>query len=44
MLGPVRVMFGTKLILHDVVSGLEGLRASAQNLLDFKQKKEKKKY
>ena len=32
-------MLGTKLILHVVVSGLEGLRASAQNLLVFKKKK-----
>ena len=33
------MMFGTKLILHVVISGLEGLRASAQNLLVFKKKK-----
>jgi len=32
-----------KLILHAVVSGLEELRASAQNLLNFKKKKKKKK-
>jgi len=33
------VTLGTKLILHVVVSGLGGLRVSAQNLLVFEKEK-----